>query len=189
MKSFKEHHYYKQFIEATEGVIFSFGRFNPPTIGHEENIEELKKLANKYNLRPILFMSWSQDNKKNPLSHKEKADFIKSSIDIEISDNSKLKNAFQILEYYAKEEKIKKLYFVVGEDRVADFDSMKEYAKKWGIEDFRIIESGKRKKGISGTQMREFVKEDDFISFKKYVPKKSKDKDVKKIFDILKSRL
>ena len=32
---------FRTFSEATESVVFTFGRFNPPTIGHEKLIERV----------------------------------------------------------------------------------------------------------------------------------------------------
>ena len=38
---------FRTFSEATESVVFTFGRFNPPTIGHEKLIEKVKsKICN-----------------------------------------------------------------------------------------------------------------------------------------------
>ena len=35
----------RNLLEKTESVVFTFGRFNPPTTGHEKLIEKDKKIA------------------------------------------------------------------------------------------------------------------------------------------------
>ena len=54
-----------------KGVVFTFGRFNPPTTGHAKLVDKLKK-ASSGGYKPLLFTSHSNDKKKNPLSHKQK---------------------------------------------------------------------------------------------------------------------
>lgn len=176
---------YKHFInEKTDGITFTFGRFNPITKGHEENINEMKKIAKSNNTTPMLFTSFSHDKIKNPLDSSTKIRYLEKFFNIKVNKDKKLNNAFKILENLAKD--YKRVFFVVGEDRVQDFQSMKKYAKEWGIEEFNIIESGKRTPGISGTQMREYAKQDNFVDFRKGLPSKATDKDAKEIFDLVK---
>ena len=52
-----------------------FGRFNPPTIGHEKLFDTLKKVARSGVYR--IYSSKSVDPKKNPLQFKEKIKFIR----------------------------------------------------------------------------------------------------------------
>ena len=51
--------------EETKGVVFTFGRFNPPTNGHEKLINKVAALATGNNYK--IYASQSQDPKKNPL--------------------------------------------------------------------------------------------------------------------------
>ena len=53
---------FRTFSEATESVVFTFGRFNPPTTGHEKLIEKVKKIAGGDDY--YIFPSHSQNNKK-----------------------------------------------------------------------------------------------------------------------------
>jgi nicotinic acid mononucleotide adenylyltransferase len=180
---------YKQFLSGlneakTDGVTFTFGRFNPITKGHEENIKFLKDIAKKNNTKPKLYTSFSHDKKKNPLKPEDKIKYLEKFFDIEVNKDKKLNNAFKILEELAKDNK--RVFFVVGEDRVQDFQSMKKYAKEWGIEEFDIIESGKRTKGVSGTQMREYAKQDNFLDFQKELPSKATTKEAKELFNLVK---
>ena len=56
--------------EATKEVTFTFGRYNPPTIGHEKLFDAVKKQARSGAYR--IYTSKSQDSKKNPLEFKDK---------------------------------------------------------------------------------------------------------------------
>jgi len=127
MITYKEYLIQRLLEVETKGIIFTFGRMNPMTKGHEENINEMVKIAKENKLTPILYTSFTQDSKKNPLSFKDKILYIKKFFkqgNLEVSTDTKLKNAFQILEELGKTHKT--VYFIVGEDRVSDFQSMKK---------------------------------------------------------------
>ena len=51
----------RNLLEGTESVVFTFGRFNPPTTGHEKLIEKVKKIAGGDDY--YIFPSHSQNNK------------------------------------------------------------------------------------------------------------------------------
>src|SRR5210317_803294 len=62
-------------VEEEKTVYFTFGRMNPPTIGHEKLLNALASKAGKNPYR--VFVSQSQDRKKNPLSYKDKIKIIR----------------------------------------------------------------------------------------------------------------
>ena len=65
MHSFKNY-----LVEEDRAVYFVFGRMNPPTIGHGKVLDKLSQLAGSNPYR--MYLSQSQDAKKNPLNYKEK---------------------------------------------------------------------------------------------------------------------
>lgn len=175
-------------IERKNKVVFQFGRFNPMTKGHQENINFGKDYAKKNNADYILFASQSQDSKKNPLGFEDKVNYLEKLMKVKVSKDTKLKTAFQILEHLGKT--YSDVTFIVGEDRVQEFtDRMSKYTKDWGIDTFNVIESGKRTKGVSGTDMRSYVQNDDFESFMKNLPLNTSKEDAKDIFDLVKKGL
>ena len=54
MKTFRE------LTEAKETIVFAFGRFNPPTTGHEKLIEACKKVAGSMSSEYILHLHKNQ---------------------------------------------------------------------------------------------------------------------------------
>ena len=66
----------KSFIQLSEeknkAVVLHYGRMNPPTKGHEENVNGVKDLAAKYNADHVIVASHSHDPKKNPLTPEQK---------------------------------------------------------------------------------------------------------------------
>ena len=64
---------FTQFVEVKERTaVFTFGRFNPPTIGHQKLIQSVNKVARMKGVKPIIIARNSQDKKKNPLPHTKK---------------------------------------------------------------------------------------------------------------------
>jgi len=62
-------------VEARgDDITFTFGRFNPPTSGHEKLIDATKSAATK---EYRVYASKSQDPKKNPLDYEKKVKWMK----------------------------------------------------------------------------------------------------------------
>ena len=60
-------------------VVFSFGRMNPPTIGHEKLVDKINAVAKQNNAMPHLYLSQSYDSKKNPLPYATKIALAKKA--------------------------------------------------------------------------------------------------------------
>ena len=58
---------------APKTIAFTFGRFNPPTIGHQKLMDKVKSQARDYKI----YLSRSEDPKKNPLDAREKLRLMK----------------------------------------------------------------------------------------------------------------
>ena len=189
----------KKFIdlqEAPKTVAFTFGRFNPPTIGHEKLLDKLKKVsANKY----MVFASHSQNPKKDPLQYAKKIAYMKQSFPKHKRDIvvSKSRTFFEILVELNK--KFQNMIMVVGSDRVTEFKTLaNEYngvASRHGyykFENIEIVSAGERDPdaegatGMSASKMRAAAANSDFDSFKQGTP--LGDAQAKKLyFDVRKS--
>jgi hypothetical protein len=189
MKSFK------QFVsEAPQEATFTFGRFNPPTIGHEKLLNAVSKAASggKY----FVFASQSNDPKKNPIDYQTKVKFMRKMFPRHARNvilDAKVKNVFDILNKLHNDG-FTKVTMVVGSDRVAEFDKLtKRYngvKARHGFYDFEsinIISAGERDpdadgvSGMSASKMRAAAEANDFELFSKGLP--SGFKEAKELFN------
>ena len=75
MKTLKE--LLRSKVGRKQPVVFAFGRLNPPTIGHQKLIDKVITMAKRVKGLPVLYVSASQDKNKNPLTAKQKLDYLK----------------------------------------------------------------------------------------------------------------
>ena len=119
---------FSKFLEEKQSTaVFSFGRFNPPTTGHQKLLQKIIQTANQQSGQPMMFVSYSQDAKKNPLTAKQKIAYIKKmfpkeSRALELKDNSSIRNAIDVAT--ALHGNYENLVMVVGSDRVRDFKTL-----------------------------------------------------------------
>ena len=93
-------------------AVFAFGRFNPPTIGHQKLLDKVKSMTKQVNGKGYVFLSQKQNNKTDPLNFKEKQNYIQMFYpDIVIGDPS-VKTIIQALQKYV--EKGRKSLLQVG---------------------------------------------------------------------------
>tara|TARA_B100001996_G_scaffold287689_1_gene227945 strand:+ start:109 stop:1410 length:1302 start_codon:yes stop_codon:yes gene_type:complete len=178
---------FRQFKENKgQKAVITFGRFNPPTVGHGKLIDALAK-ASSGGYTPIVYMSHSQDSKKNPLDYNTKQKWMKKFFGRKVNImKSNARQIFQIVtELYA--QGYKELRMVVGSDRVREFDTLiKKYNGSKGkhgyynFDSIQIISAGERDpdsddlvSGMSASKMRAAAEEGDFDSFKLGVASKS----------------
>jgi len=167
---------------SDKSVVFTFGRFQPPTSGHQLLINKVIKEASKLRAEHRIYPSHSQDSKQNPLSHKDKVLYMRKMFPkADIVDDKKAKTPYHVLESLSKEG-YKKVYFIVGGDRVSEFkNGMKKYVGKDGydFDVFEVISAGKRDPdaegvvGMSGSKMRKAAQDNDFEKFITGVPDKT----------------
>ena len=53
-------------------AVVTFGRMNPPTVGHQKVVDKVKAEATKQGAKPYVYLSHSLDKKKNPLEYNTK---------------------------------------------------------------------------------------------------------------------
>ena len=67
---------FRDILQSQKGqIVFTFGRFNPPTTGHEKLIQKVASVAgsNPYRIYP----SHTQNQKKDPLPHTLKVAYMR----------------------------------------------------------------------------------------------------------------
>ena len=180
-----------------KSAVFTFGRFNPPTVGHEKLIMACEREARKTGADVHIFASHKEDKKKDPLPWREKVEFMKKAFPKyrrTINDDGKIINALQAASYLY-EKGYRELTMVVGGDRILDFSLLlNKYngeRKTHGYYDFEmgieVVSAGERDpdatgiEGMSASKMRAAVVAGDVDSFKMGVPSMS-DSDKEKLF-------
>lgn len=99
--------------DLREAVII-FGRFNPPTVGHEMMINKAREIAESKDADLLVYLSHSHDNKKNPLPYNLKLDLCQEAFGDVVQD-AKYKNIFDVLEDL--NEEYDAVTIVIGSDR------------------------------------------------------------------------
>mgnify|MGYP003314606291 CR=1 FL=1 len=119
---------YDQFIKEARGstAVFTFGRFNPPTIGHEKLLNVVASTASKVRGDQYVFSSHSQDAKKNPLTNDQKVVFMKMMFPKHRRSIVKtdVRTAFEAVSELHSMNKYSKIVMVVGSDRVREFNTV-----------------------------------------------------------------
>ena len=186
---------YSQFLKElpSKKVVFAFGRFQPPTIGHELLVKAVDKLAKEQNASHCIYASKTEDKKSNPLPVSRKVYYLKRMF-----PEANIKAAgptTRTLIEVAKElnKKYKNLIMVAGSDRVPEYKRLLEQynGKDYNFDTIQVVSAGERDpdsdsaSGMSGTKMREAAKKGDFASFKKGLPHTLTTVDAKRLMNEL----
>ena len=119
---------YKEFVKEQTGstAVFTFGRFNPPTIGHEKLLKVVENTASSEKGDYFIFMNHSQDIKENPLSYNQKLTFMKMMFPEHrmAFTKSKAEHALELMTQIYEMHGYSKVVMVVGDDRVEEFDQI-----------------------------------------------------------------
>ena len=173
--------------EAREkSIAFAFGRFNPPTIGHEKLIQKVADVsANDYRI----YISRSQDPKKNPLKPNEKLKVMKDMFP-RYSNKIEIIPSNMVLELATKlyNKGYNKIIMVAGSDRVREFENiLKKYNDVrsrhgyYNFDNISVVSAGERDpdaegvSGMSASKMRDAAEKGDLKTFSKGVPSSYRD--------------
>lgn len=165
-------------------AVFCWGRFNPPTRGHEKVFAFAKEKSDEDKASFYIFTSQTSDDDKNPLDYTRKITTLKKyfpQYSINVVQSSKINTLFDVVRKLASHD-FTKATLVVGEDRLATF---KEQMRKYTPDsiDIEVISAGKRSddgtdpgavEEVSGQMLRDFVRKGDFKSFRLASPRDAK---------------
>ena len=177
-------------VVGSDTLTLAFGRFNPPTVGHEKLLKMAKKVAANGTLR--IFPSRTQDKKKNPLDPDTKVNYMRKMFpDFEenIINDNEMRSIFNVLQ--SADRDFDKVNIVVGSDRQSEFDNLaqKYNGELYNFSEIKVISAGTRDadaegvEGMSASKMRKAVVDGDMDSFKKGLPKVVTDTQAKSLFD------
>lgn len=187
----------------SKSVVLTFGRFNPPTMGHEQLIKTVIKVAKAYGgAEHRIYTSMSTDSKKNPLPYVKKIKFLRKAFpSVNIIEDTDVITVFHALKKLSNDG-YKKVILVVGSDRVKEFDrSIRRYinhsdkSKAYYFDEFKVVSAGERDpdaegvSGMSASKMRGFVAQNDLESFLAGVPSRMPKRDATSMFNNLKRHM
>ena len=179
---------------TSETLTLAFGRFNPPTVGHEKLLKMASKTAAGGDLK--IYPSRTQDAKKNPLDPDMKVSYMRKMFpDFEknIVNDDEMRSIFNVLQ--AADGEYKNVTIIVGSDRQAEFENLatKYNGELYNFDEIRVVSAGVRDadaegvEGMSASKMRKAVADDDFEAFKRGVPASVKDADAQALFDAVRT--
>tara|TARA_B100000287_G_scaffold399158_1_gene417158 strand:- start:35 stop:631 length:597 start_codon:yes stop_codon:yes gene_type:complete len=185
---------YTQFVREAKGktAVVTFGRMNPPTIGHQKLVDEVLRVAKQNGATPHVFVSHTQKKPKDPLDYNTKVAIAGKAFG-KVVQKDKANNPFDVV-YKMRDEGYDTVFFVAGSDRVPQYNAMfKKYSghpdpeKDIGVE-LQVVSAGERDpdadgaEGMSASKMRALAMENDYANFMLGAPEKLREPDVKKMF-------
>jgi len=162
---------------SQKGVTFTFGRFNPPTVGHLKLAHKMKALSGGDDIR--IYTTHTIDKTKNPLTNAQIRKFMNPMLPRGINVvSSPSRTVFDVVvDLYNNGYRSAKM--VVGSDRVREFETLltkyngvKSRHGYYNFKSLKVLSAGERDPdaagdtGMSASKMRQFVhagQEDEFI--------------------------
>jgi hypothetical protein len=188
-------------VEKTKGTLtVAFGRFNPPTIGHQQLMDVAANAASgDEDGQYLIFPSRSQDKKKNPLDPDTKIDYMQRFYPTHagnIVNDPNTKTIFDVLRM-AHNDGYAGVRIVGGADRVKEFEKLSNNynGQLYQFDNIEVVSAGDRDpdakgvEGMSASRMRLAAAENDFKTFRSGLPPGVKRSEAKELFDILRGSM
>lgn len=184
---------YRQLVKElpSKKVVFAFGRFQPPTTGHELLVNAVKRIAATQKADHIIFASRTQDKKSNPLSVERKVYYLRRMFPGTnfAAANDEIRTFIEAAT--ALSQKYKNLVMIAGSDRVPEYKRLLDRynGTTFTFDTVEVVSAGERDpdsdsaSGMSGTKMREAAKNGDFGSFRRGLPHTMTELDGKRLMN------
>jgi len=178
-------------VEKTKGTLtIAFGRFNPPTTGHEKLLDKVASSSDDNDY--IIVPSRSQDAKKNPLDPDTKVSVMQKMFPKHknnIVNDKNNRTIFDVLKK-AHTDGYTNVRILGGQDRVKEFEKLTgDYnGKLYNFDNVEVMSAGDRDPdsedvtGMSASKQRKAAAEGDIKAFMKGVPSSLSQKDAEELF-------
>jgi len=171
-------------------VVITFGRLNPPTIGHQKLVDKVKTVAKAQKADARVYLSHSQNNKKDPLDYDTKIKLAQKAFGSTVT-KSRARTIIEVMKEL-QAQKYTDVVLVVGSDRIKEFKTLldKYNGKDYNFDSIKYQSAGQRDpdaegvSGMSASKMRAAAKEGDLKAFKSGLPKPLQSS-AQKIYDML----
>jgi hypothetical protein len=187
-------------VPKTKGTLtIAFGRFNPPTIGHQQLMDTAAAASKADGGDYVIYPSRSQDKKKNPLDPDTKISYMRRMFpghSERIANDASNKTIFDVLKK-AHNDGYTNVRIVGGSDRVKEFDKLANNynGQLYAFDNIEVVSAGERDpdakgvEGMSASRMRLAAAEGDFRKFREGLPTDFKRKDAQELFDNLRTSM
>lgn len=153
---------------------------NPPTIGHQKLVDKINSEAKKLRATPELYLSHSQDRKKNPLSYDKKIKYATAAFGRMVK-KSKARTLIEVLKDL--DRKYTHVVVIAGSDRVEEFQNLtsRYNGKEYSFTSIEVISAGERDpdaddvSGMSASKLRKLAAEGNIAKFMTGIPTKLQD--------------
>jgi len=169
-------------VPKTKGTLtVAFGRFNPPTIGHQQLMDVAAQAASQdEDGEYLIYPSRSQDKKKNPLDADTKVSFMRGMFPAHserIVNDANTKTIFDVLKK-AHNDGYTNVRIIGGADRVREFEKLSNNynGQLYQFDAIEVVSAGERDpdakgvEGMSASRMRLAASEGDFRKFREGLP-------------------
>ena len=185
-------------VEKTKGTLtVAFGRFNPPTTGHEKLLDTVASSSDDGDY--IIVPSRTQDKKKNPLDPDTKISIMRQMYpnhSEKIINDPQNRTIFDVLKK-AHMDGYAGIRIIGGGDRVAEFEKLSNNynGKLYAFDNVEVRSAGDRDpdgddvSGMSASKQRKAAAEGDFASFRKGVPSSLNNKQARELYNTLRSAM
>ena len=167
-------------------AVFAFGRFNPPTIGHEKLIQKVQSTAAKVNGKGYVFLSHTDGTAKDPIDFTTKLSYLRQHFksDPKLSFGDIRANTIIKVMKVLEQEGRTKIIMIAGDDRVMQFQKLlNQYNGKptkagnveYTFDSIQVISAGQRDPdaddvtGVSASKARELAMKGQEHEFSKIV--------------------
>ena len=167
-------------------AVFAFGRFNPPTIGHEKLIQKVQSVASKMNGKGYIFLSHTGGTAKDPIDFTTKLSYLRQHFqsDPKLSFGDIRANTIIKVMKVLEQEGRTKVIMVAGDDRVMEFQKLlNQYNGKqtkagnveYTFDSIQVVSAGQRDPdasditGVSASKARELAMKGQEHEFSKII--------------------
>jgi hypothetical protein len=161
---------------GSDHAVFTFGRMNPPTAGHEKLVNKVREHAKEHSADPHVYLSHSSDPKKNPLQYKDKVKYARHAFGSIVKD-APHRHVIDVLKHLHSQG-YQHATAVVGSDRKDEFHKLihKYNGKEYNFKSIHVVSAGDRDpdaegvEGMSASKMRDAASKNDHSKFKSGLP-------------------
>ena len=176
-------------------AVIAWGRMNPVTSGHEKLVNKVKSVARRERGEPQIYLSHTQNAKKDPLQYKDKIAMTKKAFG-SVMKQSASRTLIQLMQELQKAG-FTEINMVAGSDRVSEYHTLlnKYNGKDYTFDKIKVVSAGQRDPdaegtaGMSATKLRQAAVDGDEKTFTSGVPSSLSKPDTKKLYKLVRKGL